>query len=117
MSAEPISPVTAAIDSSRTVDGESSADLAHAAVGDPAQPDCQRSDRDTLDRVEIQGGSPGDRVFAWLKHNLAGNTANGRCARTDQGLTAPGRDRRGFGSPMRTPVVATADSFRALSAP
>ena len=47
-------------------------DLAHPCVAEPSEALDKDSDRDALDRVEIDAGSSWDGVVARFQHNLAG---------------------------------------------
>src|SRR5688572_23522190 len=74
-------------------DSKSGTDLFHPRVTETAEPLDQETGRHALDRVEVDSGSARDRVFTGLQHDLAGQVADGRCARADQ--RAPkSRDRR-----------------------
>lgn len=87
-------PGRAAPSSASTVDGdfERFADLVHAVVAESAQALDQRSNRDALDRVEIDDRNEWDRVVWRLEEDLGRNVADRGRARPDQG-TPQARDR------------------------
>jgi hypothetical protein len=68
------------------VDGdlERFADLPHTVVAESAQAVDQRSNRDALDRVEIDDRNEWDRVARRLEQDLGRDVANRGRARPDQ---------------------------------
>lgn len=80
--------------SASTVDGdfEGFADLVHAVVAESAQALDQRSNRDALDRVEIDDRNKWDWVVWRLEEDLGRDVADRGRARPDQG-TPQARDR------------------------
>ena len=74
-------------------DGKRLADLVYSFDTEDSYALDQNADRNTLDRVEIHGAPPANRVLAGLKYDLAREASDRGCARSDEGTTQP-RNRR-----------------------
>ena len=81
--------------SASAVDGdlESTADLAHAGIGQPSESRDEHGDPDALDGVEVDCCSARDRVVAGLEDDFAGKRSNRCRARCDK-CSSKSRDRR-----------------------
>ena len=91
---------------------ERSADLQHSGVAEATEPLDEEPDGNRFDRVEVDGTSMSHRVIHRVEHDLAGEPANGRCARSDQGtskssasLAAERARRASSSSPWSTVVL------------
>jgi hypothetical protein len=73
----------------RDRDRESVADLAQAGVGETAESFDEHVDREALNRVEVDGRTPGDRIIVGFHDDLAGECANCRRARRDEHSPKP----------------------------
>lgn len=63
---------------------ERGTDLAHAPIGQAAEPLDQDSYSHALDGVQVDGATPGYRVLVGLQHDLAGQTTDRGRTRSDQ---------------------------------
>lgn len=81
--------------SALAVDGdvERFADLTHTLIAESAQALDQRSDRNALDRIEVDDRDDWDRVVRRFEEDLGRDVADRGCARPDQGAPQP-RNRR-----------------------
>ena len=79
------------LDSALTVDRdrESAADLAHAGVAETAESFDEDAERDALNRVEVDGRTPEDRIIVGGQDNLAGECPDCRRARRDEHSPKP----------------------------
>ena len=74
-------------------DFEGATDLPQAGIGQTAESFDEDADRDALDRVEVDGRAPRDRIVAGFEDDLAGERPDGRRAWRDE-YAPKSRDRR-----------------------
>lgn len=65
------------------------ADVAHAVIGQPAKPGDEDRDRDTLDGVQVDRGTPRNRIFARVEDNLTGQSSDRGGAWRDEHAPKP----------------------------
>jgi len=70
-------------------DSESATDVAQAGVGETAESFDEDTDRDALDRVQVDGRTPGDRIIVRLEDDLARECPDCRRARRDEHTPKP----------------------------
>ncbi len=74
-------------------DLEGTADLTHSLIAEAAEALDEGSERNALDRVEVDDRPPGNGILARLEQYLAGNRTDRRGTRPDEGA-AKARDGR-----------------------
>jgi hypothetical protein len=70
-------------------DFEGGADRTHPIIAEPAEAFDKRSERDALDRIEVDDRCPRNRILAWFEQHLAGDPADRGRTRSDQCAPQP----------------------------